>query len=99
MPNKRRQDEEAELKRRRAQSKRDKAKHRQEQDEIDRVIARWSQQSSAEKKTTPTPLATKPPSFGSLDDNMVNKLKISIKEARSNKFIRNVAEYAPHNFT
>ncbi|KAH7119540.1 hypothetical protein B0J11DRAFT_582072 [Dendryphion nanum] len=88
--NKRRQEEKAELKRRRAQSERDKAAKTLQDDEwIDRLAYRIEQ--SLALRCQAVPLAIKPSSSTVLEGIPPSISQASIMQARSDKFMRNVA--------
>jgi hypothetical protein len=91
--------DDAELKRRRAQSQRDKARNRREEEERFRAFTRGLQRSLAQENKS-TPLAAETlPSFAVLDRNAFNISQVSLMEARSDKFMRDIAGYAPLKFT
>jgi outer membrane protein TolC len=94
--NKRRQEEgeEAELQRRREQSQRDKARNRREKYEANARYERAIQQllASPSKSTPPT---NKSPHVAALEEKLSVVTQVSIMEARSDKFMRDVAKYAP----
>jgi len=97
MPNKRRQVvDDAERKRRRAQSQRDKARNLRQEEEGFRASTRALQRSLVQENK-PIQLVAEAPSFALPDGNGLNMSHISIMEARSDKFMRDIAGYVPLN--
>jgi hypothetical protein len=94
--NKRRQEEEeaAESRRRRAQSQRDKARNRREQDERINSFTHAVQRYLALNRGA-VPPAANPPSIAVPEEDPSCICQASIMEARSDKFMRNIAQYVP----
>ena len=90
--------DDAELRRRRAQSQRDRVRNQRGEEENFIAISHAFRRILVQQRSPKSPVAESP-SSPVPDGNVFDMSHVSIMKARSDKFMRDVAGYAPSKFT